>query len=323
MDRPPTSIKSGIAEPTPDVIERAAEWMAHLESGDADDADMAAFESWRAEHPAHAVAIERMSGLGRGSEAARETLRRLFLRPRRRGGGAALVIALLAGGGWFLSRLPAAQVYCADERTIAGEMRDVPLIDGSRIVLASDSAADLDIGSGRRTVRLLRGEMLAEVARGQAARFRVETPDGTADALGTAFTVRREEGATLVSVIASQVRACPVSAAPAQCVTLAPGERARIADGAVARLANVVPEDIGAWVEGWLPADDIPLAELLDELNRWRKIPIRFDRQSLSAMRLSGIFPLRDTDSALANLARAQPITVDRRDPASPIVRRK
>lgn len=321
MEHLAASTDSGITEPTPDIIERAAEWMAHLESGDANEADRTSFERWISEHPAHAIAIERMGGLGNSSEVERETLRRLFLRPRRRVGGV-LAIALLAGGGWFLSRLPAVQVHFADERTIVGEMRDVPLIDGSRIVLASDSVVDLDVDHGQRTVRLLRGELLAEVAKSHAVRFQVETSDGTAEARGTAFTVRKDDHATMVAVIASQVRACPVSAGQGQCVTLSPGEQARIADGAVVRLAKVVPGDVGAWTEGWLPVDDKPLPEVLDELNRWRKTSIRFDRQSLSALRVSGIFPLRDTDGALANLAQSQPIAVDWSDPASPVIRR-
>lgn len=326
MEHPIPTDSAVAAEPSPDVIERAAEWMSHLESGDADDMDIAAFEQWKAAHPSHAVAIERMGGLEdrlrNGSPASQEALRRLYLGPRKRMGGAVLIVALLAGAGWFASRLPEVQLYFADERTIAGEMRDISLPDGSRIVLASESAADFDMTKGRGVVRLLRGELLAEVAKGQARVFLVETEDGMAEVLGTAFTVRKENHSTAVAVINSQVRACPAPPDPAKCITLSPGERARIADGAVTRLSNVDPGNVAAWAEGWLPAEETPLAHVLDELNRWRKDPIRFDRQDLADIRVSGIFPLRDTDSALANLARSQPITIDRRDPVSPLVRR-
>lgn len=316
------------AEPTDQVVERAAEWMAHLESGDADEQDHADFQHWCAEHPSHAVAIKRMGRLAQGTEVEREALRRLFMRPaaRRRNvaPGLAIVAVLLMGGGWFLRQLPAVQVHFADERAMIGETRPVALPDGSRIVLASNSAADIDMGPGRRTVRLLRGDLLADVAKGQATHFRVETVDGVAEALGTSFTVRKEDRATLVTVVTSKVRICPEATGTGRgCETLSPGERVRLADGIITRLPGIAPADATAWVEGWLPASETPLVDLLDELNRWRERPIRFDRATLRDVRVSGIFPLRDSDSVLANLARAHPIIIDGANTPSPLIRRK
>lgn len=322
MERPPIPTDLSEAEPTPQIIERAAYWIAHLGSGDAKDADFAAFEDWRAEHPAHALAIERMSGLGAGSDVERETLRRLYMGPRRFSGGALLAIALVTGGGWLLSRLPMVELYMADERTATGETRERRLADGSRIVLATDSAVDVDMMRDRRTVRLLRGELFAKVAKGQGT-FRIETADGTAEALGTAFTVRKEERGSIVAVISSQVRVCPTSRDSIRCLTLSPGERARVADGGVTRLSGADPGDLAAWTEGWLPANDMALPDVLDALNRWRRNPIRFNRQALSDLRVSGIFPLREGGGALANIARSQPIEIDRSDPGRPLIRRK
>jgi len=312
------------SEPTPDIVERAAEWLAHLESGDADGADWAGFEAWRSEHSAHELAIERLGGMGErlrgGSEVERETLRRLFLRPRRRMGGALLAVTVLGGVGWLATTRLEVQLYFADERTAVGEMRSVTLADGSRVVLSTDSAADVGQNGGR-SVRLLRGELLAEVAHQGPTPFVVQTRDGTAEALGTAFTVRKDAEATLVTVVSSHVRACPAKSAGTNCLTLAPGERARLKGDEAIRLDPVSPSDAAAWSEGWLPVEDRALGDVLAELNRWRSGPIRFDAAALSTQRVSGMFPLRDTDQALANLARSQPIAIDRSDPASPIVR--
>jgi transmembrane sensor len=315
-------------EPTTQVVERAAEWMAHLESGDAEEQDRADFQHWCSEHPSHAIAIERMGGLSQGTEIEREVLRRLFIRPAaRRGNGAlglAIAAVLLMGGGWFLRQLPAVQVRFADERAMIGEIRPVALPDGSRMVLASNSAVDIDMGPARRTVRLLRGALLAEVAEGQATHFRVETGDGVAEALGTSFTVRKEVRATLVTVVTSKVRVCPeTDGTDRGCETLSPGERVRLEDGIITRLAAIAPADATAWVDGWLPASGISLVDLLDELNRWRDSPIRFDRTTLRDVQVSGIFPLRDSDSVLANLARAHPIIIDGANTPSPLIRRK
>ncbi|WP_414902262.1 FecR family protein [Sphingomonas flavalba] len=325
MGQPPTPPDTPPPEPSPATVEHAAEWLAHLESGDADAADLAAFDTWKTAHPSHAVAIDRLGGLGdqlrHGPPVSRETLRRLYLAPRRSLGSAAAIVALLGGTAWLLSGLPAVQLRFADQRTAVGESRIVPLADGSRLVLATDSAADIAVGADRRVVRLLRGEVFARVARRDAARFRVETTDGSAEALGTAFTVRKQDGATVVAVISSRVRACPGAADGPGCIALAPGERARLSAGAATRLSATHPDDIAAWADGWLPATDMSLPDLLDALNRWRTRPIRFDRPTLAPLRVSGVFPLSDTDKALANLARSQPITIDRSVPAAPVVR--
>ncbi|RYE61660.1 MAG: DUF4880 domain-containing protein, partial [Oxalobacteraceae bacterium] len=148
MDQPAISDPEN-PEPKPAVIQQAAEWMAHIEAGDMDDADVRAFQRWQAEHPSHAIAIERMGGLDtdlQGEPLRRETLRRLFLRPRRHVGLTGLVLVLVIAGGMALTRLPSVEPYLADERTNAGEMRSVALKDGSNLVLASDTVVDLDIG---------------------------------------------------------------------------------------------------------------------------------------------------------------------------------
>lgn len=316
MDPRPISAAAPHEPPSPAVVERAAEWLAHLESGDATEADRAELQAWRNAHPSHALAFDRMSGLGHhwSQRAEQETLRRLFLRPSK-GPTALLGLAAVALTGWF-----ALQHNAADQRTVTGETRTVALKTHDQVILATDSAADID--DNRRTVRLLRGEVLARVAKDAPAPFVVQTRDGTAQALGTAFTVRRLQDATRVSVIESHVQVCPAHH-PDACLTLAPGQQARMTRDAVTALPDAAPTTAGAWSEGWLPVEDQPLVEVLDELNRWRARPIRFERQPLADLRVSGVFPLRQTDRAVANLARALPLSVDRTDPASPVVSRR
>lgn len=317
MDPRPTSAAKPDETPSAAVVERAAEWLAHLESGDATDADRVAFRAWRDAHPSHALALDRMGGLV-GDRAERETLRRLFLRPGAKAPAAMLGLAALGFAGWLA--VQATATLHADQRTQIGETRAVALKTQDRIVLATDSAADID--DGRRTVRLLRGELLARVVKGAPAPFVVQTRDGTAQALGTAFTVRQLADATRVTVIESRVRVCPARQADA-CLILAPGQQATMTRDAVTALPDAAPATAGAWSEGWLPVEDQPLVDVLDELNRWRAKPIRFDRQALADLRVSGVFPLRQTDRAVANLARSLPLRIDRTDPTSPLVARR
>lgn len=319
MVLPADTPSSVTAEPTIAMVERAAGWRAHLESGDATPDDRRACKAWQDEHPAHALAFARLGALGdqlsARSPVEHETLRRLFPLRRRQLGRAMLGIAILIGAGMLAYPL----LHTQPAHTDIGETETLALDDGSHMTLATDTVAHVAVKRLRRHVRLDQGEILIEVAHDPTAPFLVETSDGTARALGTAFTVRKDKAATLVSVIASRVEACPASRSG--CLILRPGERAKLTPTAVARLSDIAPEQASAWAHGWLQVDDQPLAEVLDDLNRWRKSPIRYDRAQVAGMRVSGIYPLSDTDRALTNIARLLPIQIERSNPASPVVK--
>ncbi|WP_206243469.1 FecR family protein [Novosphingobium terrae] len=314
-------------EPTPQMVEQAAQWLAHLESGEASPADQTDYQVWHDAHPAHALAIRRMSGfaarLDSHKPVARETLRQMFLRPKRQLGGTLLGLCLLAGTGLLAWHALPHELWLADHRTPVGVTRSVPLADNSRITLSTDSAVDVDERHDQRRIRLLQGEVLAVVTEQRHAPFVVVTSDGTAEAMGTQFTVSKSAEGTQVTVIRSHVRACPTGAEPSACLILAPGQSVRLANGRATRLGDVAPGDAAAWSEGWLPVEDRPLADVLGDFNRWRTSPLRFDRADLAGLRVSGIFPLRDTDRALGNLVLSQPILVDRSDPQAIRIRRR
>jgi transmembrane sensor len=282
-------------EPSLQAVERAAQWLAHLESGDATEQDQISFEAWRASDPTHGLAIERMSGIAAGGPERpiqREALGRLFRQPKR--GRTALVMAALAlvGGGWLASHSAPIELYLADQRTGVGEVRTIPLSDGSSVVMATDSAIDLSSRADRQEIRLLRGELLVRVAHQHHAPFTVTTRDGSAQAMGTGFTVRQEEAGTQVTVITSQVRVCSRSDPGGGCELLGPGQRAEMTRDGVTRLPDVDPGDAAGWSEGWLTVNDRPLTEVLGTLNRWRKQPVRFDRAELADLHVSGAFLL-------------------------------
>lgn len=303
-----------MSEPGPEIVQRAAEWLAHLESGDATDADHRRCSDWLAADPSHQTAFHRLGGFSRTLEAEplqRDALRRLFPRRSARIAPAILIAALLGGSALLGYRSDFMQIRVADQRTAAGELRAVPLADGSEVTLATRSAANIDLGPARRHITLVQGEILARVRPDQARPFVVETGDGTITALGTAFTVFRGMSGTDVAVIESHVRACPADAGSSACVDLAPGQRARMTREHVALRAGNAGDD-AAWADGWLPVQDRPLPEVLGEINRWRAEPIDFQPDKLASLRVSGLFSLKDTDRALSNLGALLPIAIDR-----------
>ncbi|MBR8657942.1 iron dicitrate transport regulator FecR, partial [Achromobacter sp. Marseille-Q0513] len=70
-----------------------------------------------------------------------------------------------------------------------------------------------------------------------------------------------------------------------------------------------VSEDAASWSRGVLVADAWRLDDFLAELGRYRPGLLRCD-PAVADLRVSGVFPLRDTDRALHNLERGLPVTV-------------
>jgi transmembrane sensor len=68
-------------------------------------------------------------------------------------------------------------------------------------------------------------------------------------------------------------------------------------------------ESAGAWSEGMLVASDMPLGEFLGELARYRAGRISCAPE-VAHLRVSGTYPLGDTERILGALQRALPIRV-------------
>lgn len=309
------------AEAIPCVVTDAAQWMATLRDECASDADREACLRWRAADPEHERVYRRLEDLWGSFDraaafdspaAARRILEQADRKPRtgRRALGAAALALLVCGAGLWRMAPPA--WLLADHRSGVGEWRVIELDDHSRITLNSDSAIDVRFDARQRLITLRQGEILVDVAHEDAGRpFVVQTPDGTAQALGTRYAVRRGDGHTDVVVQESRVRACAQAPAPV-CADLAAGQRVRMGAGQVGEVEPVDAEQALAWTRHSLVVDNQPLADVLAELSRYRKGRLQYDAGSLDGLRVSGVFPLEAPDQALASLAASLPVTVNR-----------
>lgn len=297
-------------KPSPEIVARAAEWAAELDSGALTDDTRAACDAWRRADPMHELALGRMLGLDARFErldpAARAALR---LAEARRGrsraaAGAVLVLMVAVGAGWTASRTLAVRQMFPDHETVRGQQRTLSLADGSRLTLDTDSAVDVD----GRTVTLFKGQVLATVAPDPSRPFVVRTVHGEATALGTVFVVRTGKEEAQVAVVESHVRAC----VKADCGDLGPGERARLGADGLSRLASTDARAAAAWTRGWLEVDDRPIAEVLSELGRYSEHPIDFDPAALRGVRVTGSYPLHDPERALEAIAAATGLRVSR-----------
>lgn len=287
------------ADPT---TEEAAGWLVRLQSADATADDRAAFQAWLAGDPARAAAYAGMQSLW--GNLGRLRLGRRPSRTRQAAVRTLPLVALAAILGAVLSPRLIDRLQ-ADHYTSVGEVGRITLDDGSVAYLNTDTAIEVDYSAGARRIHLLRGEAFFDVVADPARPFVVDDGQLTATALGTKYGV---EVAPVPGVVVEQGQV-RVEAGAGR-AELGPDEAVRLTeDGSLVREAA---GDAAAWREGRLVFSDQPLGAVLATLERYRlgRILVLDDRAA--AVRVSGVFDLKDTDQALKVLEGILPIRVDR-----------
>ena len=298
----------------PQILGEAADWLVQLHSGSATPADHQAIAQWRTRSAEHAQAWQRAEAIlgdfrNVPANLAVQTLKRASRKDglSRRQTLTRLGLLLMAGPLGIASQHVPWQQWTADQRTAVGEQKHLPLPDGSQLLLNTDSAVDIAFSPSERRVTLLNGEVLISTAQDPAARpFIVETPQGTARALGTRFCVRINGSRTQVSVLEGRVQITPQLLQHS--AMLLAGERQSFKLNRFEALERFDTAAL-AWDKGMLLANNMRLDELLGELGRYRPGVLRC-HADVAAIRVSGSFSLRDTDASLRLLSDTLPLNI-------------
>ncbi|MBA4090122.1 MAG: hypothetical protein C0494_05950 [Sphingobium sp.] len=302
--------------------DEAADWFTKMRGPDAD-AHRDGFEAWLKRGALHRAAYNRIAeifldsdGSQDRAEAPREA-KRLRLLP------ALCVILFAALCALSLSLLlPQEQEERADNRyglnqpsvpapvaytTTVGEVRMLRLEDGSRITLDTDSLLSVDFSPAERRLRLLRGRARFDVAH-EARAFRVAAGHGVITARGTIFDVRVEgDKAVSVQLLRGAIDVT-TGAGPEQSRLLykvqhlRPGQATSYTDRSAAASPRALPSD-NLWPSARAEFADVPLAQVLAQANRYSLVPIELEGEDLAALKVSGIFSLRDTQKVAEKLA--------------------
>lgn len=301
---------------TPNLLQQAASWLVCID-GQADDVQLRQYNDWLEASELHREAVRQLqASLAPLSTLPRAPIRAALSSITRKPArfpvkALMLALVLLLPASLVLPRAPAAYWF-ADIRTGTGQWHTQQLPDGSRISLNGLSAVDVDFDSHSRTLHLLRGEILIEVTKDTQRPFLVVTDEGSIRALGTRFTVERLAGSTRLAMIESSTHV--ISAGEG--LDVHASQQVMMDAGGIHPLSDV--DGVGieqAWEHHKLVVRRLPLAQVLERLNRFHRGWMVYDAAALANLEVTAILPADDSERALRLLSRSLPIKVEKITP--------
>lgn len=294
-----------------EVLEEAAEWLMRLSENDLSDSERAEWQRWKVSTPerdrawARAQLLQSKLG-GLPPSLAMSALDRPSHPERRAALGKLALLLALMPVGWGSWKLAQSQQWTADYRTRVGGCRELTLADGSHITLNTATAIDVRFDSQQRRVHLREGEILVQTAQDASRPFLVSTRQGLMQALGTRFTVRELSARTHLAVLEGAVQVVLADNRQTAPIIVNAGQRTEFSAQQFGAL-TATDRNVGAWTQGMLMADNMRLADFVAELTRYRHGFVRYD-PALADLRISGAFPISDTQRTLNMLVQTYPV---------------
>lgn len=306
---------SAMSSPDPEsLLQRQAEaWWVRLHSGRATRADAEAFRAWATHSAAHAKAwrevMRTWSALDPllAEEAARQASRAkafswsgfsaaLHSPGRRAFLGGAVAASVAAGvvavhpplGLW-----PSIGELTADYRTVTGEQRQVALAQGVSVRMNTQTLINrIGAGPNPRGISLVEGE--AEVVANGAGEFLVETGGGRLLARAARFNIRHTGPQVCVTCLDGRVTVW----VNGEQRSLEAGRQVTYDKAGLQEVVRADEASVSTWQTGVLSFDRMPLAEVIDEINRYRpgKVFLRNEELGRTLVRMQ--LNLRSIDNA-------------------------
>ncbi|ARP98486.1 FecR family protein [Pseudorhodoplanes sinuspersici] len=296
------------------LSDAAIDWVVKLHSGAATPADHAAFAAWRAQSDEHALAAREAEAIWQGVGSAGDKARQLHRSEKRAKltrramlGGSAIV----AGAALFQSGMIGPRLF-ADYTTGIGERRSVPLPDGSTVLLNASSALSVNFSEQERRLKLLEGQATFTVAHDAARPFSVSAASGETRAIGTVFDVDVRRAEVVVTVLEGVV-ATSTDLARGSPVRVSANQRIQYTSRSAPSAVQTIDADAEtAWRRGKLIVNRKPLAEVITDIERYRRGQVVIVGQTLRSLEVTGVFDLSDPESVLQTIAETLPVRVVR-----------
>ena len=328
------------------VRNAARDWHAIMHSGEADQATRAEFETWLHADRNHKRAYRAFEQLYRDLDVALPRagvdLDVMRARPRHpsRGAHQGAGGPPAMGGRACRGGEPDRRFFLHDARALRSaapeplnlpaysteiaEISEITLEDGSIITLGAKSVIETEFTAAARRVNLIAGEAFFDVAKDAERPFYVAANDTFVRVVGTQFDVKTAGANIHVAVLEGIVevirpRTLPenldadiIARAEAKQVLMA-GERlvAARTDRTLPSAQVMARSEAGAWRSGRLAYEDVRLAEIVADLNRYHQRQIRIASPALHDLRMTATFKTTDLDQVIEMVEAIYPIDAD------------
>ncbi|MFC4347356.1 FecR family protein [Kordiimonas lipolytica] len=213
-------------------------------------------------------------------------------------------------------------------QTAAGQQRVINLTDGSIVELGAGSSVSVTYSEEDRSLTLDQGEAVFTVAKNPKRPFIVRAGQGSVTAIGTVFNVRKSDTNVEVRVLEGTVAVRPIddtadrgrsrgrdaSSAVTQPVALVTAGR-QTAYSPAGRMMPIIEANVHeglSWRVGVLTMVDWPIADVIQELNRYLTDEITIGDEAVGTMRFTGTVYPDQVDAWLEGLQQGYPIEVVR-----------
>lgn len=299
------------------IRREAADWVARLGAG-GDQEDLAGFRQWYEADRRHADAYDRLAAIWSAAGRVRPSPAAEAPRERSVGWGRpvglalaaslvaaiALVAILLSGSRW----LPGSGTSAEQSFSLAsgiGEIKQVDLPDGSRVVL--DSASRIDIRFSATERRLVLGDGRARFIVAHETRpFIVSAASSEVIATGTVFDVSLIRNRLAVYLLEGSVEVRQANGSRGGGVhRLAPGQKVVIGGGGAPAVRQLPARGDASWPRHMLEFDDTPLEEAVALANRYSRVQLRIVDERTRSLRVTGAYRAGDVAGFARSLAAA------------------
>ncbi len=273
----------------------------------------AEMEAWLAQDRRHAGALLRaqagLAVIGDALEQADDAgpVENRWTRRRWMAAGLGGAIAAGLAGAVGLSRLMGQHV--ATER---GEIRRLPLADGSVATIDSDSDLRVSLGEESRNITLAKGQAWFQVAKDRRRPFIVDAGVAQARAIGTAFSVSRTDRGVQIAVTEGTVATWAKDGGGSMTILKA-GDFATFEGGALVPVTGTAPQAIEralAWRMGEIALEGDTLRDAVARFNRYNAQQLVIVDDSLGNEKLIGLFRIDNPSGFARTLAASLDVEV-------------
>ncbi|MBA3069386.1 MAG: DUF4880 domain-containing protein [Hyphomonas sp.] len=300
------------------VLKREAiAWHARLSAPDATAEDWAAFTDWLEANPLGNDLYDEIEFLSRNLGRSHAILDAAddvslpppaqpaenitVLRPRRTrapsgwtwlAAAAAVAIAFVAVPNLRDADGPDPQYAWKTYTAPAGQREEIKLADGSTVTLNSGSSISVALMATERRVKLSDSEAFFSVTHDADRPFIVDSGQSQVRVLGTQFNVVSKSGRLEVGVQEGRVEVSLTDKDDTKFVLTSGKELVRAGVGAQAEVRDIDIATAFAWRQGSLIYDDVPLTEIILDVNRNFARPVVLASDVDGTMRFSGVLAL-------------------------------